>query len=438
MLERMRLLEVSGLELGVPAEATVARTRFEELEGLRAVACISVLVAHFNIWVDYKSPLISTFKTVFPAQLGIILFFCLSSFLMTSLVTQEYERHCKIDIKAFIMRRCLRIWPLYFFIILIATLLVMPGNVKPYPGASTSPEQWIWVKENCWKYMMFIGNWWPHQVSEYGIMWTLCVEEQFYLILPFIAAFIFRKSKKRFYLVALGCVFLGNAWRGLFIGTPILVEPPLYYLTLTYLDGFMFGAIALCLYKMNINSFLTQSSIPFFIVFLGLVFVCYTQGEQLWWGPYTYKTLLSYGLIPAAISFLILNLTLNPVRRWSYVFRTPLMKILGVLSFGIYLWHPLVHRMINIQVARMHFDTVQMNEFYYLLIFLEYFSLAVLLSALTFQFIERPFLNLRHYLYKDNLGKPNNRWNLPIQTIVSSAALSVLGILLIFSVVKLL
>ena len=159
-------------------------------------------------------------------------------------------------------------------------------------------------------------------------------------------------------------------------------EPPLYYLTLTYLDAFTFGAIASYLYKKNINSFLTKSSYAFCFVLLGLIFLCYTYEDQLWWPPYSYKTVFSYGLFSAAISFLILNLTINPVRKGSYILRTPFMKILGVLSFGIYLWHPLVHRIINIQIAKMDFGLVRMNEFYYLLIFFEYFSLAVLLSAL--------------------------------------------------------
>ena len=188
------LSQASTYDYGRASDASVNISRFDELEGLRAVACFLVLIAHFNIPVDYKSPLISTLKIVAPAQLGIILFFCLSSFLMTHLLTKEFESHHKIDIKAFIIRRCFRIWPLYFFIILIVTLLVMPGSITSYPGITLSPEQWEWVKENCWKYMMFIGNLWPHQVSEYGIMWTLCVEEQFYLVLPFIAAFIVKKT----------------------------------------------------------------------------------------------------------------------------------------------------------------------------------------------------------------------------------------------------
>ena len=106
---------------------------------------------------------------------GVDLFFVLSAYLITELLLREKSQCGTLDVKAFYLRRVLRIWPLYFFYIGIALI------------PAFNP-----VKEFSWRYvlafLLLAGNWsillwgWPHSII--NPLWTVSVEEQFYLLWP--------------------------------------------------------------------------------------------------------------------------------------------------------------------------------------------------------------------------------------------------------------
>jgi peptidoglycan/LPS O-acetylase OafA/YrhL len=90
-----------------------------ELDGLRAFACALVVIAHFNPWIAsdqfvYQSVILQPIKSIQGGNTGVMLFFCLSSFLLTSVCLADIDRHGHINLAAFFLRRILRIWPLYF------------------------------------------------------------------------------------------------------------------------------------------------------------------------------------------------------------------------------------------------------------------------------------------------------------------------------------
>jgi peptidoglycan/LPS O-acetylase OafA/YrhL len=169
-----------------------------ELDGLRAVACGLVVVAHFNPWIKYKvSPLLQPAKAIMGGNVGVMLFFCLSAFLLTSICLAELERKGRINLAHFFLRRILRIWPLYFVMLAVTMLAIWPGGpLRQAPGASTSSEQWAWATRSFGWYALFVGNWLDHKISEIGILWTICVEEQFYFTLPFALMLALRWREK--------------------------------------------------------------------------------------------------------------------------------------------------------------------------------------------------------------------------------------------------
>jgi peptidoglycan/LPS O-acetylase OafA/YrhL len=107
---------------------------------------------------------------------GVDLFFVLSSYLITRLLVAELRLRGKVDIGNFLIRRALRIWPLYF-VFLAACVFVVPHLV---PGQSFG-EQLPW-------FLCFLGNWsvakWGYPASVAAPLWSVSIEEQFYVLWP--------------------------------------------------------------------------------------------------------------------------------------------------------------------------------------------------------------------------------------------------------------
>lgn len=103
------------------------KVHFPGLNGLRFIAALSVIIGHVElIKLDYG---IYNFKNTIPfytntaGHLGVVLFFVLSGFLITYLLLVEKDKYGKVAVKKFYIRRVLRIWPLYFLILVIVFLL---------------------------------------------------------------------------------------------------------------------------------------------------------------------------------------------------------------------------------------------------------------------------------------------------------------------------
>ncbi|HZP61174.1 MAG TPA: acyltransferase [Opitutaceae bacterium] len=171
------------------APAAADRYYRPELDVLRLVAFLLVFCTHrldlapidrvAHPWL-YSLSLIGVF--------GVPVFFLLSAFLITELLMRERERLGTIHWRAFYARRILRIWPLYFgaFFGLVAL-----GQFIPRVGAAT-PGSWL-------AFTFFSGNWY---ICKYGWLrayptnplWSISIEEQFYITIPFVALYLQRRG----------------------------------------------------------------------------------------------------------------------------------------------------------------------------------------------------------------------------------------------------
>lgn len=145
--------------------------KFVGLDILRCCAALSIVIYHSTL--SYKEFLPRAFAMLlhgFPV--GVDFFFIISGFLITYLLLAEKEQTGAISLSRFYLRRALRIFPLYYIIVALAWWLHHAGH----------PEI------NFYSYLYFIGNFWmiDHDwtVATLNPLWSICIEEQFYVIIP--------------------------------------------------------------------------------------------------------------------------------------------------------------------------------------------------------------------------------------------------------------
>jgi len=166
--------------LQAPQDAA-ARFYRPELDVLRFIAFMFVFVAHRNDLAPFGRKAHPWLYAI--AQIGVYgvpVFFLLSAFLITELLERERRLTRGINARAFYIRRILRIWPLYF---LVFAALALLNNFMAGAGVD-SATKWLF-------FLLFAGNWYItfNGWIEYPVnpMWSLSVEEQFYIAIPFLA-----------------------------------------------------------------------------------------------------------------------------------------------------------------------------------------------------------------------------------------------------------
>ncbi len=150
-----------------PATTTV---QFRGLDVLRCCAALAIVLYHSTLNSDYFFPAVA--KLLHNLPIGVDFFFLISGFLITYLLLAEKERAGTISLRRFYIRRALRIFPLYYAIIALAWWL--------HPDSQ--------VAVNYKAFALFAGNFWMIRhdwtVATLNPLWSLCIEEQFYLVIP--------------------------------------------------------------------------------------------------------------------------------------------------------------------------------------------------------------------------------------------------------------
>ncbi|RUL83305.1 acyltransferase family protein [Tautonia sociabilis] len=176
--------------------------------------------------------------------IGVNIFFVLSGFLITTLLLRERERFGRVDLRAFWVRRILRIWPLYHLVVLICFVITPLARV----AVGLEPGPWREQAERLPAFLAFLGNWsmaigGPVASDSISVLWSVCVEEQFYLFVPLIVSRV--GGRWRIVLVA-GLMGLGISSR-FALAEAGSTGVALRYNTLANLDTLMAGVmLALC------------------------------------------------------------------------------------------------------------------------------------------------------------------------------------------------
>lgn len=283
---------------------------FGGLDGLRAIAALSVLFSHIQIEYGY---LFNGIKGGWDAaSYGVSVFFTLSGFLITYLLLIEKEKGGDVRIFKFYMRRVLRIWPLYYlYLFLVGCVLYCHGILTP------SYFWYIFMGANI---PYCIGGALPYIAH----LWSIGVEEQFYLIWPW----IMKKVTSVKPLVCMLLVLIAIK----FILRYALESPLLYTIVgVNRFEQMILGGLFALLLKENNVKLLDNyvSQVISWAIFLAIMFL----GVKIP-GP-TEHLLLGFATACIIIGQIrtkhaIINLDWKPLR------------FLGKISYGIYVTHPLI------------------------------------------------------------------------------------------------
>ena len=214
------------------------RERQPGLDLLRAVAIIVVVIYHAGI-MGFPTP--GRFHRW--GWIGVDLFFVLSGYLIGGQLLAPLARGQSIDLKRFFARRALRIMPAYFVILGIYIFL---------PAWREYPDMYPW-----WKFLLSVQNVGLHGGTAFSHAWSLAVEDQFYLALPFILLFVNRWPRAAIVIPCL--IFVGGFLLRSFLAYQHPAEISgvafreyqawIYYPTWTRLDPLVFGVVLAAIQK---------------------------------------------------------------------------------------------------------------------------------------------------------------------------------------------
>jgi peptidoglycan/LPS O-acetylase OafA/YrhL len=176
---------------------------FHSLDGLRSIACVLVIIAHsFSVYrnesMKGESNPLKTFLDL--GQEGVSLFFVLSGFLITYLLIKEFKQNKKINLWHFYIRRTLRIWPLFYLVVIYA-LFVYPLicsflNLNHFQNGNVLMNLTFL---NNFDLLKLVENCSVGFNQQLQITWSVAIEEQFYLIWPLL--FILMARTKKYFAI---------------------------------------------------------------------------------------------------------------------------------------------------------------------------------------------------------------------------------------------
>ena len=365
------------------------------LDGIRGLAILMVMVAHFTTILEsfiksffpFLGPIITKFALA--GLMGVDLFFVLSGFLITGILldtkgTQRFFTN-------FYARRFLRIFPLYYGVLLLL-FFVLPKCISFDTEAKViSANQW-WL----WTYLTnFPGHpeWDSSKLFLLGHFWSLAVEEHYYLIWPFVVYFCPNPQLKK--ICAMWIVLsITSGLFSSFISRDIF--PFLRWSTITFSGGLMLGALCAVVAREEKGLARYASYTNRMIAIFGVLFFALSMMPR----SMHLDILNHYISWFFFVSILVAALTSHQNRR-NYLadfFNMNPMKTLGKVSYGLYVYHfillPFFEKYYNPMVWMHYIDSPFVVA---VLCFMLTIGSTFLVSWISWQVYEKQFLKLKNY-----------------------------------------
>ncbi|NGZ76292.1 acyltransferase family protein [Saccharibacillus alkalitolerans] len=300
------------------------------LDGLRALAVLAVIAYHLHTeWAP-------------GGLLGVTMFFVLSGYLITDILLAQWDRSGRFDMKDFWVRRAKRLLPAMLAVVLATVLWSvlfdhsrLPAMLGDVPAA-----------------LFYYSNWWSifHQVSYFqsfgplsplGHLWSLAVEEQFYIFWPVllgIGLILAQKNRGKLALVLAGLALASALAMGIMY-RPGEDPSRVYYGTDTRLFSLLIGAALAVVWpsrklKTNISKSATKTlDITATICLIVIAILIFKSND---YGTFLYRG----GMVLLSLATTILVAALaHPACRLGRVLGAKPLRWIGARSYGLYLWH---------------------------------------------------------------------------------------------------
>jgi peptidoglycan/LPS O-acetylase OafA/YrhL len=360
-------------------------TYFKNLDGLRAIAAFSVILFHCGWWFSYPDRTLYRglkFLLVFGGEgghLGVKFFFVLSGFLITYLMFSEQAKRGRLNVLYFYVRRMLRIWPLYYMTLLVGFLI--------YPWLMHLAGKDFHETASGFLYSIFAANF-DNIYNGYpksgilGVQWSVAVEEQFYLLWPLL---FFAFNRKKFFPFLLLIIIIFSE---LFYFNAETFEEKNFHLFSCFRFLAFGGLLAwLCFRKPeNVRNFFSRiNKLLTFFIYTVCILLLFLQRHLLISFPgYEY---INHFLPILFFGFVIVEQNYS-ANSFFKIGSFRILNWLGKISYGLYLTH-----MIAIYIVMSVFPY---DGSYVLLKILSAVLITVLISHVSYYYIESFFLSLKN------------------------------------------
>lgn len=340
------------------------------LDGLRAIAVIGIIIYHLN-----KQWLTGGF-------LGVDTFFVISGYLITSLLLKEYEETGTINLKQFWIRRIKRLVPAVLFLLLSVIALTLIFE----------PSYIVKIKHDAIAAFFYLSNWWYiakdiNYFEQFSFMplkhlWSLAIEEQFYIFFPLVLFLLFKwiKNKRNigliFWVVSLVSLFLM-----VLISEPNMEQSRVYFGTDTRLQTILLGVLLAFIWPPHRLKAHPPKALTAVIDMTGIVgiailgYFMYTVGDSDDWiynGGFYLISLMTLLIIASAA---------HPTGWVARGLGNPVFVFIGKRSYSLYLWHFIV-----ISFVHRHYVDGQIPMYVYAIDIL----LTLALAEISYRYVENP------------------------------------------------